>query len=119
MADLVFEQEILDGRRAFPVTQGLFPATPRDRVPSVFSVSWAGSDLIGESSAFAVVDQNQAALGDLIGEFLRLDLDRRSVVVYVLGSRDLDSDVALTRRAFMALGLLSSPAVQCVGWVTE
>lgn len=120
MADLEYEEEILQGRRAWPVTQSLFPVTPRDRRNQVFSVGWAGSDLIEETPAFAVVDQNQDALADLVGEFLQLDYGLRKVVVYVLGSRDLFTDVALTARAFQALaGGLYLESVNCLGRVVE
>jgi hypothetical protein len=73
---------------------------------------WHGTRLDPRRGSFALVRrEGEFALGDdndLIGERVRVTYRDRSVNVYVVGDADLDDDISLSRRAFAALGLLST-----------
>lgn len=109
------EPEILAGRRVFAVTQQLFAGAPLRRLPERVSVGWHGTDVDAETGAFAVVRQSWG-LDDLIGEVLRLTTDTgRVCFVYVLGARDVPTDISITRRAFFpTLALLAEESVRCI-----
>lgn len=107
------EPEILIGRRAFATAQTLFAGVAARRLPERTDVGWYGTETHAEIGAFAVV-RDGWGLDDLIGEVLRVSVGRRAVFVYVVGARGIPTDIALARRAFLGLGLLSSEALSAV-----
>lgn len=70
-------------------------------------VEWHGTLLDDREGAFAIVRQG-GPLEQLVGERLRVALSDREVFVVIVGSSDeLDEDVSLARRAWLALANLS------------
>ena len=106
MAFVEYEKEIVDSRRAFAECQALFPQERRDKTFDIRQVSWAGTDLIEETGFVAVVNQADSSLEKYIGEFIQVSYDARLIVYYVIGSRDIVTDFALTRRGYLALAPL-------------
>jgi hypothetical protein len=43
----------------------------------------------------------------------RTDIPDRSVLVYVISQEDVEPDLAISRRAFMELGVLANETVPC------
>lgn len=109
----IVEQELLDGRRAFPEAQRLFAGVALRRLPERVDVGWHGTDIDVETGAFAVV-RDGAGLDDLIGEILIVSVGTRSVLVFVMGARAVPQDISLSRRGFLALGLLAKESIRCV-----
>ena len=107
------EPEIMAGRRGFPDAQRLFAGVPLRRLPTRIDVGWHGTSIDPETGAFAVV-RDGAGLDDLIGEVLHLIVGRKEAFVFVLGSRNVPQDISLTRRGFLALGLLSRESIAAV-----
>ena len=83
------------------------------------STSWYGTSLSDDRGCFAVVDP-AGALASYVGDVLQVGLGARSVFVYVIGSQaELLTDLAVTRRAYMALSLLAvEPISARIGVVT-
>lgn len=107
------EPEILDGRHNFNDAQVTFNHAADTVWPSLVSVSWYGTRVSDERGSFAHV-RTGGPLADLVGDHLRITSASRSVNVYVLGATDaLVTDLAITRRAFVALGLLSTVSLPC------
>jgi hypothetical protein len=106
MAFIEYEREIVDSRRAFEACQALFPQEPRDKSFSINDVSWFGTDLVKETGFVAVVNQFDASLRSYVGEFIQIDYDARKVVYYVIGSADIETDFAVSRRGYLALAPL-------------
>lgn len=115
---VIDEPEILTGRRAFPKAQQLLAGVPLRRLPERVNVGWYGTETHPEAGSFAVV-RDGAGLDDLIGEVLRVAVGARSVFVYVVGARGVPTDLALARRPFLALGLLSQESLPAVVEVVE
>lgn len=113
MARITPEPEILEGRRAFLTAQATFDRVPDRMLPTTYDVAWYGTAVNPQRGSFAIV-QVDGPLDDLVGDHLRVWSGARSVNVYVLGrGEDLDTPLAITRRSFMALGLLSEDAIRC------
>lgn len=103
---MVGETEILNARRAFPMAQALLSGVAVRRLPERVAVGWYGTETHPEAGAFAVV-RDGFGLDELVGEVLQVTVAGRSVYVYVVGARGVPTDIALSRRAFFALGRLS------------
>lgn len=114
----IVEQDLLDSRRAWPEAQRIFKGPALRRLPSRAEVGWHGNEVDIEQGACAVVRAG-AGLDDLIGEVLRVSIGSREAFVWVRGSRGVPHDVSLTRRAFLALGLLSHESIACVVEVVQ
>lgn len=114
---MVTEPEILIGRRAFPMTQQLFAGVGR-RLPEQVDIGWYGTETHPEAGAFALV-RDGWGLDELIGEILRVTVGTRAVFVYVVGARGVPTDIALSRRAFLALGRLSHESLTMTVEVVE
>lgn len=110
---MAVEPELLVARRAFPTAQRLLAGVAMRRLPSRIEVGWFGTEVEPEAGAVAIVRLG-AGLDDLIGEVLRVEVGDRSIFVYVLGARGIPTDLAVARRAFLALGLLSHEALPAV-----
>jgi len=106
---------LMKSRRAFPVSQAAWDKAAIAQVSPGLQVGWHDGGLHPETGAIALVNQ-AGPHTDLIGELIRvtrtaLDGSERSVVVYVYDSAAGDVDVSLTRRAFLAIGLLANEYV--------
>jgi hypothetical protein len=115
------ERELLISRRAFPEAQKLLMGTPTNEPAQVLDVGWHSNDVDPEGGSSAVVREG-AGLDEWFGKVLRVSSTVRTdrhVFVYVLGSRGVPADLSLSRRAFLALGLLSLDSLSCVVEVVE
>lgn len=101
------EPEILAGLKGFPDAQTAFAGEVFSTWPSALTLGWYDTSLREEAGSFAVVRAN-AGFDDLVGEVLRVTVERRSVFAYCLSAEDIPDDVGLYRRAFLALAVLST-----------
>jgi hypothetical protein len=95
---------VLAGRRGLPGAQGELMGAAR--LLGYFSIGWYGTSVSDEIGSFALANPD-GPLVDYVGEVLQVTLQHRTVYVYLLGtSREIESDIALTRRAFLEISLL-------------
>lgn len=113
MAIYDIDEEVLLGRRAFAVSQEAWTRAPVRRVPRFVTVGWYDTVVDAETGPFALVDRS-AELDDLVGEIIKVNREHLSVFVYVLGSADLETDFALTRRGFLEISVLANEELPCV-----
>jgi hypothetical protein len=119
VAEPIVEQEVADARRAFPQAQVLLAGAPISQLPAFVSVGWYDSTVHAETGAFALVRED-GPYTDLVGEVIRVSYRARQAYVYVVGATlDLPVDLALYRRAFLELALLTRSSVSCVVEVIE
>jgi hypothetical protein len=99
------EPLILDGRQDFIDAQEAFAGVS---VPlGFFTVGWYGSTISDERGSFGVVDP-EMGLADLVGDIVEVGYGTRRVRVYVIGSQPgLGTDLAITRRSYLAISLLA------------
>lgn len=106
------EPEVIDGRLPFPDAQVALDGVGEGVDPTPYTCSWYGTEVSDERGSFGLVDDD-GPLGHLIGDRVRVRYRRsgtgveRYVVVYVFGATELDTDIAITRRAFAAIELLA------------
>lgn len=103
------EIEILAGSRAFPQAQIEFAGTPVNLyLPNPMPCSWYGTEVDPNRGCFAMVSESEPQLAEqLVGEFLRVSYRGRAVHVYCIGSTpEIETPLALSRRAFLALDIL-------------
>lgn len=112
MATDTTEVGVLQGRRAYPVTQQLFAGSPIQRLASSTEVGWHDSNATTESGAFALV-LTGGALEQYVGDRVQVTYAGRSTIVYVVEAvATLPWDISLWRRAFMELaGLPFAPVL--------
>jgi hypothetical protein len=107
--------ELLTARRAFPEAQRVLAAerTLR-RLPFSVEVGWHDTRVHHEAGSFALV-RRAAAVGVRPGEVVCVTaaLTHRSVFVYVVAHEAISTDLSLSRRAFLALGLLTHETLHC------
>lgn len=104
------EDEILIARHAFPDAQAELAGVSALFSGTQYACGWYGTRISDERGSFAVVN-TKGPLADLVGDILKVrhpaaDLGETSVWVYCVGAVNLDAqeyDLALSRRAFMAL----------------
>lgn len=101
------EPEIVNARLAFADAQGALGGVAEERLNDTYTCGWFGTSLIDDRGSLAVVNED-GPLADCIGDRLRIIHGQRSVVVYCFGSTDLDTDLAIARRAFAAIELLAA-----------
>lgn len=103
------EPAIIDGRQGFPDAQDAYLGSPTPI--GSYWVSWYGTSVDDDRGCFAVVDP-QGGLSAYVGDYLRIVYRGRSVTVYVVGSYNgLTTDVALTRRAYLAVTRLANDPI--------
>lgn len=105
------DPEILIGRRAFLVAQRALSGIATTAIPTPLSVGWYDTAVDPERGSFAVVSED-GEHADLIGEIISVSYRGRSVNAYVLGARSITSDIALQRRAFIAIAPPSAGVVE-------
>ena len=106
------EPAVLAGRLGFIDAQAAMLGAPR--VIGISSVSWYGTDVSDERGCFGLVDP-AGALYDKVGDFLKLTVLGLSVNVYIIGSYSgLTTDIAITRRAYLAISLLAVEPVNAI-----
>lgn len=106
------EELVLD--RAFPKAMALISSQPESRVGDFVTVGWHSLDVDPATGPAGVVRIGGPLDPDLIGEVLRLTFEGHELFVLVLGARDVDADLSVSRRAFMELGLLARETVDAV-----
>lgn len=107
------EQEILDARRAFATAQQLLAGGLDRRLPDTIAVGWYDTTVSPETGSFALVRRG-GPYEDLIGDILRVSANDRSAFVYVLDAAGLPTDIAIARRAFLALARLATETLDCI-----
>jgi len=104
-----FEQEILDGQRAWTYSQAAFEGGTVRELTEAATLGWYGTRTHVLEGAFGVV---RPGLEDLVGEVVRFTYQRRAAVIYLLAVRDIPQDIAVTRRAWMALAPLYQAEIE-------
>lgn len=114
------DEEVHVGRRAFGEAQRQFAGPALSRLPGLVTVGWYDTDVEPESGSFCVVRTGGPYDNEeLVGEVLAFTYGQRPVVyAYCLGSREVAEDVALYRRAFLAVRNLAMETADCVVEVT-
>lgn len=112
------EPEVLDARRAFAAAQTLLAGEPLNPVGLEIGVGWHDTSTHPETGAFAVV-ASESVYEEWIGEVLLVTANSRSCYVYVMASADVPTSLSLARRAFAALGELSTEEVDAVVQVVQ
>ena len=109
------EPEIILARHAFDAAQASITGVAEAPYGSrTYSCSWYGTSVDPERGSFAVVKESSDLYGvqtdpasGIVGEFIEVEHNGRTVRAYVIGSdANLDSEIALTRRAYLALEML-------------
>lgn len=107
---------LMMSRRAFPTAQEAFEGAVLRTAAASAMVGFHGSDTSPETGAVALVREDGDYV-DLVGEIVRvsrrLSGGTRSALVYVVGTGPILDDLSLSRRAFMALGILASETLEC------
>jgi hypothetical protein len=110
MAEPIVEIEVADARRSFSKAQELLAGVPFRLIPYV-EVGWYDTAAHPEDGCFALV-REEGPYTDLVGEVLRVTYGSRpGVFVYVIGGADIPQDLALYRRAFLAVALLTKESI--------
>lgn len=110
----MIEDGIAQGRRAFPKAQELLGGAVSRRLPGFVEVGWHGTARSLESGSFALVGLG-SELSELVGDIVKVTGPSGfSVFAYVLGVRDVATELSLTRRTFLGMELLSKAPVGCV-----
>lgn len=100
------EPQILEAKQAFPEFQERYAGAAGKPLHAPYTVGWIGTNVLATRGAFCVVNMDEPDLEVLVGEYVRIFLANRSVVVYCAGREVLPYQIGVTRRAFMALALL-------------
>jgi hypothetical protein len=108
------EPEVYNGRRGWPDTQTITGADDPLVRPKTLPITWYGTGVDENEGAFCMI----AAGSDfeyLVGEYVRVTYGTRTAKVYCIGgSSELGSDIALARRAYLALAPLWDDEIQAV-----
>lgn len=101
-----YEAETILAHRSFATAQGWMALfTNVETIFTSVSVNWHDTNVDVNDGSFAVV-QTGSRLADLVGEIVRIAVGTRSVYAYVVSeSTVIPTEVTLTKRAFLALGL--------------
>lgn len=114
MAVYDLDPEVLWGRRAFAQAQALLGGVSEPRFSDFIEIGWYDTDVHPESGSFAVVRQG-GPYTDLVGEVLAIKRGTRpTVFAYCVGARAVPNDLALQRRAFLAVAGLATETVDVV-----
>jgi hypothetical protein len=112
--DSGLEPEVLWARRAFPKAQEWLAGEPLRSIGLV-DIGWHYTDAHPETGAFAVVRRGGpfdiAGETPLLGEVVILG-GHDPVYVYCVNSAAVVADLSVTRRVFLALGLLARDRVR-------
>lgn len=91
----------------WPSAQKALSGVVQSATAQTVGMEWHGTLLDPHEGAFAVVRAG-GALEEMVGQRLRVTLGRRAIFVYVVDSADeLEEDLSLARRAWLALANLS------------
>lgn len=110
MTPLPNEPEVLEARLAFPDGQDALNGVPESAGAGPYTLSWYGTQVHDERGSFGLVNAI-GPLADLVGDRVQILYKTHSVRVYVFGSTDLDTDIAITRRAFASIELLAKDSI--------
>lgn len=105
---------LMVSRRALPESQRIWDGPSIRRVAGEASLAWHGGDLNSETGATGLVRRG-GPYEDLVGELVRitrrLPSGDRSVIVYVLETADRETDLSVSRRAFLSIGNLANESL--------
>lgn len=103
------EPVVLLARQDFADAQAAMAGTPS--LLGIYPVGWYGANVDDDRGSFAIVN-GFGPLADYVGDYVSVRHKNRSVLAYVIGSQTAMPDqLALTRRCFMAIALLSSDPI--------
>jgi hypothetical protein len=102
--------EILDARRPYEQAQRFLDGTIKEEILTAHELGWYGTALHPDLGCYGVVAID-GELADLVGDRVRIIYGRRSTIVYVFASADIPYDIAITRRSYAALELLSVDSI--------
>jgi hypothetical protein len=106
------ELPVLNGRQGFADAQA--DMTGGTTLVGICDVSWYGSTVDDERGSFGLVEPTGNFSG-LVGNTLQLRVGFRSVTVYIIGSYSgLTTDIAVTRRSFLAVAVPAQDPVQAI-----
>lgn len=111
-------------RRAFPESQRLLAAPDRELATPGVGVTWFGASFYPETAPALALVRADGALAGLVGEKLRVARvwpgGSESIYVWVDAAVSLAADVelAVARRAFLSMALLSQERLICAVAVT-
>lgn len=112
------DTELMMSRRAFPVAQDAFAGPVLREVSAAAAVGWYYTDLHREIGSIALVRENGPHV-DLVGEIVKVTrtmaTETRVVYAYVYATAPIleEWDLALSRRAFLGLGILANEQLDC------
>lgn len=110
MAEPIVEPEVAAARRAFAKAQELLAGVPVRLLPFV-AVGWYDTEAHPEAGSFALV-REEGPLTDLVGEIIKVTYGSRpAIYAYVVGGADIPDDLALYRRAFLAVSVLAKEQI--------
>lgn len=81
-----------------------------------FQCGWYGTNVQDERGCFGIVS-GTSVLADSVGDVLNVKPARsnRAVSVYIIGTQqDLDTDMAITRRAYLAISRLDVDPIEVI-----
>lgn len=112
---IAVDPKVLIGRRCFADAQSLLQAAPvQEPLPGTWQAAWYDTSLSPEVGSFALVNPADA-LAELANRVIRVSAQERSCFLYVLGTMaGMDTPLAIQRRAFLHLGLLSLPSLDVI-----
>lgn len=112
---LVIDPKVLVGRRCFRDAQSLLQAAPlQEALPGIWEAGWYDASLSPEVGSFALVNP-AGSLAVLANRVIRVSAQQRSCFLYVVGSMaGMNWPLAIQRRAFLHLGLLSRPSLDVI-----
>jgi hypothetical protein len=112
---LTTDPKVLIARRCFRDAQSLLQSAPISEVlAGTWETGWYDTTLSPEVGSFALVSPT-GALASLVGKVIRVIAGERACFVYVVASSGaLTTPLALQRRAFLSLALLSRTSIPLV-----
>lgn len=111
------DADLMNSRRAFPEAQELLRGATFERVAEGAAVGWHGSEVSPETGCVALVREDgpyTALVGEIVKLTHPLATGTRSVYVYVFATAAVLDDISISRRAFLALGILANANLDCV-----
>lgn len=113
---------LLISRRALPEAQALWDGPVIRSISVDAMLAWHGGELDPETGATGLVlrgGEHEDLIGELVRFTRRLPLGDRSVIVYITGSADRETDFSISRRSFLKLGHLAHESISVEVEVVE
>ncbi len=105
------ETELLDASRSWPETQRLFMAgVDQTRRQYEVAASWYDRSFDGSVGACCFIQQG-SLLEELVGDFVVVTLEGRKLYLYCVGGGPIETEIAVTQRAFIEMAPLWKESV--------